>query len=111
MYCDEGIHRFVRGDYAWAMQDAMMVGYVRDGYTIASHLAPAMEADYRLETEEGLDVVDHHCGATLFNEALHISVHRRPFDWTANRGRAFPITIYHSWHDCTHPGTELLSEN
>ncbi len=30
-YCDEGLIRFTRGDYAWAMQSAMMVGYARGG--------------------------------------------------------------------------------
>ena len=28
-YCDSGINRFVNGDYAWAMQEGMMVAYVR----------------------------------------------------------------------------------
>ena len=88
-----------------------MVGYARDGYNITSHLAPAMDADSRLETEEALEVVDDdYCDATAGSEALHNSVHRRPFDWTEGRGRACSITIYHSWHDCTHPG-ELSQGN
>ena len=39
-YCDDGLVRFVRGDYAWAMQEAMMLAYTRDGRTIAGHLIP-----------------------------------------------------------------------
>jgi len=35
-YCDKGIIRFVRGDYAWAMRDALMVGYVTEGYSITT---------------------------------------------------------------------------
>lgn len=35
-YCDDGLIRFVNGDYAWAMQEAMMLAYVRDGRTILS---------------------------------------------------------------------------
>ena len=42
-YCDDGLIRFVRGDYAWAMQEGMMLAYVRDGRTIAGHLIPAMQ--------------------------------------------------------------------
>jgi len=32
-YCKKGLVRFVSGDYAWAMQDALMVGYVKDHYS------------------------------------------------------------------------------
>lgn len=42
-YGDSGIARFVRGDYAWAMQDGLMIAYQKQpGRTIASlasHLA------------------------------------------------------------------------
>ena len=41
-YCDEGLIRFVRGDYAWAMQSAMMVGYARDGYSLVPKLSEAL---------------------------------------------------------------------
>lgn len=30
-YAGKGLIKFVRGDYAWAMPSAMMIGYVRDG--------------------------------------------------------------------------------
>jgi hypothetical protein len=41
-YCKRGVIRFVDGDYAWAMQEALMVGYADEGYTIADKLAPAL---------------------------------------------------------------------
>ena len=41
-YCDKGLIRFVRGDYAWAMQSAMMVGYARTGYAILPKLDDAL---------------------------------------------------------------------
>jgi len=34
----EGIRRFVEGEYAWAMESAIMLAYRRGGYTIAQHL-------------------------------------------------------------------------
>jgi hypothetical protein len=46
-YCDAGVRRFVDGEYAWAMQDAMMVCYSRDGRTIPDHLVPASFAPRR----------------------------------------------------------------
>lgn len=44
-YCDRGIQRFVDGDYAWAMQEAIMIGYIRDGRTICGNLLPVMEKE------------------------------------------------------------------
>lgn len=38
LYICEGIHRFVVGDYAWAMSHAMMLGYVRDGKKLPGDL-------------------------------------------------------------------------
>ena len=55
-YCDEGIRRFVQGEYAWGNCEAFMIGYVRDGSSIdmklkaflskAKHLQPQR---YRVE--------------------------------------------------------------
>lgn len=40
LYCDNGVSRFLTGEYAWATREALMIGYVRDKSTIASTLAP-----------------------------------------------------------------------
>src|SRR5215472_7203069 len=37
-YYKKGLSRFIRGEYAWAMTNAMMVGYACKGYTISSKL-------------------------------------------------------------------------
>ena len=44
VYCNSGISRFIDGDYAWAMQEAMMLGYVRHGYTIVGSLKPILSS-------------------------------------------------------------------
>jgi hypothetical protein len=41
-YLDKGLSRFVDGTYAWAMQDAMMLGYTNDGSNLGSKLIPAL---------------------------------------------------------------------
>ncbi|HRJ61158.1 MAG TPA: hypothetical protein PKZ97_09070 [Azospirillaceae bacterium] len=43
MYCDNGVRRHVAGEYAWARQEALMLGYVRDGSSIAGKLTPALK--------------------------------------------------------------------
>lgn len=42
-YCDEGLLRFVVGEYAWASREAFMLGYVRDGSSIDTTLRPRLE--------------------------------------------------------------------
>lgn len=100
-YCEKGLARFIQGDYAWAMQDALMVAYARNGRAIASHLAPAMASRAHLHTQDVLaPLLTAGCDSGHYNEALHTSMHARSFEWSEGRGPACPITIYHSWHDC-----------
>lgn len=103
-YCDDGLNRFVDGDYAWAMEQGLMLGYARHGRTIAGHLIPAMRRTKRLQRLKTSELPQFiaHPGAAARNdaEALHVSRHRRGFTWVADKGRATDILIYHSWHNC-----------
>lgn len=40
LYCSHGLNRFLIGEYAWAVREAFMLAYVRDGATITSVLTP-----------------------------------------------------------------------
>lgn len=98
-YADDGMVRFVKGEYAWAMQDALMVGYVRSR-SIKTHLLPAMRSRQRaLKTEKLPAVVP----SIAFPQAaaLHVSLHGRSFQWCWGKGKACSMNIYHSWHDCS----------
>jgi hypothetical protein len=44
LYCQQGLSRFLIGDYGWGGQEAFMIAYVRDGSDIASGLAPRLAA-------------------------------------------------------------------
>lgn len=104
-YCDDGLIRFVRGDYAWAMQEAMMLAYARDGRTIAGRLIPEMAKADRM-TSLGTVQLPEACRATAAAacseaEAVHISQHRRNFPWPHGKGPATDITVYHLWHRCS----------
>lgn len=97
-----GIERFVIGDYAWAMQEALMIGYVREGFHIFPHLAAELAAPRKhkalgLPTEPVVVPSDcDHVG----REPLHLTIHLRSFVWKQTGEPASPIAIYHSWHDC-----------
>jgi hypothetical protein len=103
-YCDDGLIRFVRGDYAWAMQEGMMLAYARDGRTIADHLIPAMDKPNRMTSLATVQLPQacRASGATAdaHAEPVHISKHRRDFPWLHKKGKATDIRIYHLWHDC-----------
>ncbi len=104
-YCEKGLIRFVRGDYAWAMQEGMMLAYVRDGRTIAGHLIPAMSEPRHMASlaivELPAPCTAPGAGADAHMEAIHLSKHRRSFPWPDRKGDASDITIYHLWHDCS----------
>ncbi len=96
-----GIERFVIGDYAWAMQEALMIGYVRDGLTVRAHLAKALEDEARrskLGNPTPLVIVDTIASVGL-PVALYQTTHQRTFTWKNGR-QASPIALFHSWHDC-----------
>lgn len=40
LYCQNGVQRFIAGEYGWGGQEALMLGYIRDGSTIAGKLTP-----------------------------------------------------------------------
>jgi hypothetical protein len=88
-YCQKGLIRFVNGDYAWAMQDALMVGYVKDNYSfrrLASVLDGKKSATLKTTNHSAVDEYTIYC-----------SRHRRNFKWPENRGHACPIMVVHLW--------------
>ncbi|WP_437724448.1 hypothetical protein [Sorangium sp. So ce861] len=99
-YCDAGLVRFVVGDYAWAMQDALMVAYVRHGRTLDTHLVSAMK-----ERAETLKISSMPRAVAMAQEeeradALRVSRHSRDFPWPDNKGNASSIFVYHAWYRC-----------
>jgi hypothetical protein len=103
-YCDDGLIRFVRGDYAWAMQEGMMLAYARNGRTITDHLIPEMSKPARVASLATVQLPEP-CSAPAAvacagAEAIHTSRHRRSFPWPDGKGVATDITVYHLWHQC-----------
>jgi len=95
-YCDKGITRFVRGDYAWAMTSAMMVAYASDGYAIDPKLTDALEKSTTITTES----MPSPCPASqtvLFCDQTQISIHQREFQYTETGADARSITLRHLW--------------
>ncbi|HSI13111.1 MAG TPA: hypothetical protein VK961_13760 [Chthoniobacter sp.] len=104
-YCDDGLIRFVRGDYAWAMEEAMMLAYARDDRTIVGHLIVEMAKSDRMTSLATVQMPEAcraiPAAACSEAEAVHISQHRRNFGWPHSKGPATDITVYHLWHRCS----------
>jgi hypothetical protein len=97
-YCDAGLIRFVRGDYAWAMQNAMMVGYAREGYSLNPKLSEALASSRK----EPIPVSSGPTGcprtkASAFAEQVAISKHQRTFNYVEINLPAGIIVIRHLW--------------
>jgi hypothetical protein len=101
-YCDKGISRFVTGDYAWAVQEGVMVAYARAGYTIIKDLAPVLAGTRHkaLGSPTAPEVVSR-SAVSHTAEALHSTLHGRTFNWPGGRGKASQIRVFHSWHNCS----------
>jgi hypothetical protein len=95
-YLDKGLSRFVDGTYAWAMQDAMMLGYTNDGFNLSSKLIPALSKPSVHESlkisglptpSQGDKVISDRC------ETHHI----RECIYPHNGEKAGSIRIRHLW--------------
>jgi hypothetical protein len=104
MYLDNGVLRFLIGDYAWAMQEAIMLTYVRDGSRVAETLAPPIaECDgAKYAVLRQLEIMPRTPVSFARPDVSDIanSVHARRFRY---RGRTPPeddpgaISIWHLW--------------
>lgn len=88
-YCKKGLIRFVNGDYAWAMRDALMVGYVGEDYSFKK-LASVLDG----KKSTFLNTINH---IAVDKYTIYCSNHNRKFEWPENRGHACPISIVHLW--------------
>lgn len=96
-YCGTGLSKFVRGTYAWAMPQAMMLGYVRNTtqilpHSLATHLAPLQKRDqYCLK--EGPKPFP----LSGFTNRSYLTLHNRPWLYPGTKVSPGPISVLHLW--------------
>ncbi len=96
-YCRKGIVRFIKGEYAWTMTEALMVGYASAGFELKTTLKEALkqgEAEFRVESPLR---ECRHTERTLFNNDVCVSCHRRGFPYVETGVSAPAITLRHLW--------------
>lgn len=95
-YCDKGVSRFVRGEYAWAMTSALMIGYARAGYAIHPKLTDALTGRPALLTL-GLPCPCRRSKAGQNSETVQVSRHARAFRYEETGQQAPAIALRHLW--------------
>lgn len=96
-YGSKGISRFICGDYAWAIPNALMVGYASSGYTINQKLTETLR---RRKKEFEVTIPPTICPSSYpstHSEAVHYTEHRRTFIYMETGQKAPPIQLRHLW--------------
>ena len=92
LYCDNGITRFNDGDYAWAMTEAMMLGYSREPLKPSHALVNAFKARANRIRPVG-KLKD--CPESPSVPKVAISIHRRNFKVRGQK--VGKIIVRHLW--------------
>lgn len=98
MYCNDGLARFIRGEYAWASREAFMLAYVRDGSRIDTSLTPHL-SECRKQNPDPFETSV--LPEMVVSVQLHLarSRHRRSFRYVgrSSSNKPGPICIWHLW--------------
>jgi hypothetical protein len=96
-YGAKGIVRFIRGEYAWAMTNALMVGYASPGYTIDPKLIETLESRSEEFKVSRMPITCRSSPAASNAEKVHITEHERTFCFQENGKPAPRIKLRHLW--------------
>lgn len=101
-YCRAGLNRFVNGDYAWGVDRAMMVGYVRNICTLPGGLSTAL-GDPILSAQ--MELVGQLEGQpnTTSGDLVCQSTHNRKFQPPGMTSPVGQIVVHHLWLNSTEP--------
>jgi len=95
-YLDKGLSRFVDGTYAWAMQDAMMLGYTNDGNNLNTKLIPVLSKP-SVQHPLKMSSLPSPCkGDTAIFDRCETH-HNRDLEYQHNCEKAGLIRIRHLW--------------
>lgn len=97
LYCNHGIGRFVRGEYAWAMPTGVMVAYARDQHTVGQNLVPLLAQHSKDGSTDPFLTKSLPTVSSNFSvpsARVFSSIHARPH---SQNGRPGAIQLHHLW--------------
>jgi len=95
-YCKRGIVRFIVGRYAWAMQEALMIGYTQSNPNSLTSLQLALESTANTTQSLGQPSLCPLSNPTSVDRTV-VTKHRRRFEYLENSQPAVDITLRHVW--------------
>jgi hypothetical protein len=99
VYCDKGVARFVRGEYAWAMPHALMIGYADPKYTILAKLKEAVSKRGTALKTNGTVTKCQGLSPGVYAQYPHETKHERGFTYPQTNTIAPEILLRHIWLD------------
>jgi hypothetical protein len=96
LYAQEGLARFLRGEYAWGTREAFMLAYVWDGSTVHNCLTPFLMGHQQSGSDPyNTNQIPSSIGART---NLACSYHARNFAYPQQSSSSpGPIVIWHLW--------------
>jgi hypothetical protein len=95
-YCDQGLRRFVEGEYAWGNREAFMIAYVRDGSSVNAKLTPFLLGGMTQNPPKYL-VEELPAPVAAGSADLACSRHGRNFIYQPDAELPGPITVWRLW--------------
>lgn len=95
-YCRAGLVRFVNGDYSWAVDRAMMVGYVRNNCSLPGGLSTSF-SDNSVVKDLSINGELVELNPTQAGDLVYHSIHERAFKIPDSTASVGCITIHHLW--------------
>lgn len=96
-YGSKGISRFICGDYAWAIPNALMVGYANPSYTIDPKLTETLQRRKKEFEVITSPTICPYSPASTDSEPVYYTCHRRTFAYLETGQKAPPIELRHLW--------------
>jgi hypothetical protein len=93
LYCENGVRRFLAGEYAWGTREGFMLAYVRDGSKSAATLPVFLNG----APPPGFSVVAAFApSGVILGDGLR-SDHDRHFAYPPPLGVPGPVALWHLW--------------
>lgn len=96
VYGKKGLVRFVKGEYAWAMPSAMMIGYARGGRSVPKTLRPHLKK-HQGEDDPYRTLSMPRRAAAPLPEGTYVTEHDRPWLYQETERSPGRIALLHLW--------------
>ncbi len=94
-YCNQGLVRFVRGDYAWAMPSGMMIAFVRGGRSVSRSLRVHLKR--HLGADDPYRTVSMPRRAVALPGSTYVTEHDRLWVYPETQCSPGRIVLIHLW--------------